>query len=142
MMLDYILSKESIYRFERFKSGEDCLKNMHYKPDVVILDYNLPGMSGYDILLELKRQNPRLHVIMLTSNKDKKLAEELIKAGADDCINKQGHGERQVIEKLYALLEKEPQQEPLKWYQKLFSPSYSYIFLMVLLLILGMLYYS
>lgn len=105
MMLDYTLTKDSVYKFSSFKSGEECLQNLKQDPDVIILDYNLPGMNGYDTLLEIKKYDPNIHVLMLTSNKDMKLALKLLKAGADDYILKQGVGEKQVIEKIEALIE-------------------------------------
>lgn len=104
MMLDYILSKDSVYKFSSFKSGEECLQNLSQNPDVIILDYALPGMNGYDTLLEIKKYNPAIHVLMLTNNKDMKLALKLLQAGADDYILKQGHGEKQIIDKIEALL--------------------------------------
>jgi len=104
MMLDYILSKDSVYKFSSFRSGEECIQNLGLKPDVVILDYALPGMNGYDTLLEIKKYNPATHVLMLTNNKDMKLALKLLQAGADDYILKQGNGEIQIIEKIEALL--------------------------------------
>lgn len=104
MMLDYILSKDSIYQFVNFKSGEECIKNLYLDPDIIILDYGLPGINGYETLLEIKKQNPRIHVVMLSNNQDKDLPEKLIKAGADDYILKQGNGEKQIIEKIEAIL--------------------------------------
>jgi DNA-binding NarL/FixJ family response regulator len=104
MMLDYILSKDSIYHFVSFKSGEECLKNLYLNPDIIILDHGLPGISGYDTLVQIKKYNPNVHVIMLSGNKDKILAGQLIKAGADDFILKQAHGEKQIIKKIEAIL--------------------------------------
>jgi DNA-binding NarL/FixJ family response regulator len=104
MMLDYILSKDSVYNFVSFRSGEDCLKNLYMKPDIIILDYGLPGINGYETLLEIKKRNPSTHVIILSSNKDKALAAKLLSSGADDFILKQGHGETQLIRRIEAVL--------------------------------------
>lgn len=143
LMLDYILSKESTCHFERYKSGEACLKNLYQKPVIVILDYTLPGMNGYDILLEIKRQNPAIHVVILTGNKDKKLAEELIRAGADDCILKQGHGERQVMEKIDEILNKrELENDRLFWQKQPPLGNFMYLILLLLLMALGIFYYT
>src|SRR5437867_3781676 len=84
MILDYILTKDSIYKFSSFKTGEECIKNLFRNPDVIILDYGLPGINGFDTLLEIKKQNPQIHVVILSSNTDKKLAARLMNAGADD----------------------------------------------------------
>lgn len=107
MMLDYILSKDSIYRFVSFKSGEECIANLYLNPDVIILDYGLPGKNGYETLLEIKKYNPEIHVIMLTNNDEKNTINNTLTAGADDYILKQGHGENQIIEKIEAILIKD-----------------------------------
>lgn len=107
MMLDYILSKDSIYQFVSFKSGEECIENLYLNPDVIILDYGLPGMNGYQTLLEIKKHNPDIHVVMLTNNNDKHMMDTILKAGADDYVLKQGHGETQIIEKIEAILAKD-----------------------------------
>lgn len=138
MMLDYILSKDSIYRFENFKSGEECIKHLSQNPDVIILDYNLPGMSGYDTLLEIKKYNPNIHVFILSGNKDKELAIKLFHAGADDFILKQGHGEKQIIEKIEAILNKDEIREEacLKSKNKLLIKKVVYPILAVALIII------
>ena len=104
MMLDYILSKDSMYRFVSFKSGEECIKNLYLRPDVIILDYGLPGMNGYETLLEIKKYDPAIHVVMLTTHREPGLEKKLLEAGADDFVQKQGHGELQVIQKIEAIL--------------------------------------
>lgn len=104
MMLDYILSKDSIYKFVSFKSGEECLKNLYLNPDIIILDYGLPGIDGYQTLLEIKKSNPHIHVVMLSSHNDQELVKRVMAAGADDFILKQGHGEAQIIEKIEHIL--------------------------------------
>lgn len=104
MMLDYVFSKDTVYKFSSFKTGEECIRNLRQKPKAIILDHNLPGMNGYEVLLEIKRRDPSIHVIMLTNQNDMKLALKLLQAGADDFVLKQGHGEKQVIEKVENLL--------------------------------------
>lgn len=104
MMLDYILSKDSVYQFVSFRSGEECLENLYMNPDVIILDYGLPGINGYSTLVEIKRRNPDTHVIILSNNKDKNLAAKLLAAGADDYILKQGRGENQIIKRIDEVL--------------------------------------
>ncbi|MGZ4048550.1 MAG: response regulator, partial [Bacteroidia bacterium] len=104
MMLDYILSKDSIYEFVHFKSGEECLANLHLNPDIIILDYGLPGMNGYETLLEIKKYNPNIHVVFLSNNEDEKLKRKLLKAGADYYVLKQGHGEKEIVDKIDMIL--------------------------------------
>lgn len=52
---------ESVY------SGEEALDKIpHFMPDVVILDLQLPNMSGLDVLSQVKVIDPTIEVILLT----------------------------------------------------------------------------
>ena len=42
-------------------------------PDVVFLDENMPGMSGLETLLEIKKQHPVIRVVMITKSEDEDL---------------------------------------------------------------------
>jgi DNA-binding NarL/FixJ family response regulator len=139
MMLDYILSQKTTYQFLSFKSGEDCLKKLYLNPEIIILDYWLPGINGYDTLLEIKKQNFRIHVIMLSSNKDIALAEKVLRAGADDYILKQGHGETQVINKIEAILKKDTLEEVFynKMKKKSILQKMAYFILLLVIISLG-----
>jgi len=55
---------------------------------MVITDARLGGMSGYDLLPELKKRYPELPVLMITAYATPKLAVEAIKAGAIDYLAK------------------------------------------------------
>src|ERR1044072_8698864 len=81
-MLDYIFSKSILYRFLDFRSGEDCLRNMHLHPEIVVLDHQLEGMNGFETLQEIKEQHPDVHVMMLLRENDSKLPAEFMNAGA------------------------------------------------------------
>ncbi|RYD85947.1 MAG: response regulator transcription factor [Verrucomicrobiaceae bacterium] len=49
-------------------SAEEALEKIpSYRPDVVLMDINLPGISGIDCIRELKKRLPRLEVVMLTA---------------------------------------------------------------------------
>src|SRR5688572_22617184 len=49
-------------------SAEEALEKIpSYRPDVVLMDINLPGISGIDCIRDLKKKLPRLEVVMLTA---------------------------------------------------------------------------
>ncbi|MDF2436650.1 MAG: sigma-54-dependent Fis family transcriptional regulator [Bacteroidota bacterium] len=137
MMLDYILSKDSIYQFVSFKSGEECIENLYLNPDVIILDYGLPGMNGYETLLEVKKKNPNIHVVILSNNEDKKLRAQLLEAGADDFVMKQGHGENQIIDKIEDILSRDEMQKKTTELKKKPMAKAMYFVLVFALLALG-----
>src|ERR687892_469560 len=59
------------------------------EPDLLLLDVNLPGMSGLDFLRELKGSNGNAPlVIIVTAHGSERMAVEAVKAGAYDYLSK------------------------------------------------------
>ena len=61
--------------------------------DVVVLDINIPGRDGIDLLKDFQRDKPDLPVLMLTAYPIKEFAIRCIQAGAAGYINKQAPAE-------------------------------------------------
>lgn len=59
-----------------------------YKPDSVLLDIQLPDKDGITVLRELKKQTPKLKVIMITGKEEKEYQAKAKKYGAIDYITK------------------------------------------------------
>jgi DNA-binding NarL/FixJ family response regulator len=57
-------------------------------PDVVLMDINLPGMSGIQCVEELKRKAPKLEVLMLTTYDNGDLIFGALRAGANGYVLK------------------------------------------------------
>jgi DNA-binding NarL/FixJ family response regulator len=56
--------------------------------DLVLLDIALPGIDGLDVLQALKRDHPKLPVLMLSTYPEKQYAVRCIKLGASGYLNK------------------------------------------------------
>ena len=69
-------------------SAEEGLALLEQEPDLVLLDIQLPGMSGMDLLLTIKEQQPDCAVIMVTATADLSVAVKAMKDGAFDYIPK------------------------------------------------------
>jgi two-component system KDP operon response regulator KdpE len=69
-------------------SGEQAffMVNNH-NPDMIILDLNLPDISGYEILQKIRKDSP-IPIIMLTIEDSDKEKVKLLDAGADDYLTK------------------------------------------------------
>ncbi|MDO8715732.1 MAG: response regulator transcription factor [Dehalococcoidales bacterium] len=68
-------------------NGEEAIDAVQkHRPDVVILDINLPGMNGVDVCRRIAEY--RIPVIMLTATGDLGIEEKCLGFGADDYITK------------------------------------------------------
>jgi len=56
--------------------------------DAVVLDVNMPGRSGPEILRDVKQERPRLPVLVLSMYTEDQYAVRMIKAGADGYVTK------------------------------------------------------
>ena len=63
-------------------------KTKEFKPDVILLDYQLPDGDGIALIPKLLQLNPSLKIIMLTSFADSNLIMDAVKAGAKGYLTK------------------------------------------------------
>jgi DNA-binding NarL/FixJ family response regulator len=83
-------------------SGESALKLLPAcTPDVVLMDINLPGMSGIECTALLKQRLPKLQILMVTIYSNNKSVFEALKVGASGYLLKNVSSEeviRSIIE--------------------------------------------
>ncbi len=82
------LEKED-YEVWTAESGEEGFNVFQTEvPDIVLLDMNLPGVSGIEILESIKKLNREVIVIIITAHGDIGMAVSAIKLGAYDFVEK------------------------------------------------------
>ena len=91
-----------------FSTGARALEYLAQKderPDLIILDIEMPIMSGYDILEQIKKTDhlKNVPVIFLTSNHEKEQVMKAVTGGVKDYVVKPTNKEI-LLKKLYALL--------------------------------------
>lgn len=70
-------------------SGDDALRIFaKEKPGLIFLDIKMTGMSGLDVLKQIKQQNKSVKVVMLTVMADALTKEKAKELGADDFVTK------------------------------------------------------
>ncbi|HET8656627.1 MAG TPA: response regulator transcription factor [Longimicrobiaceae bacterium] len=89
-LVAYHLARES-YRVRTVASGPEALRAVELeRPDLVVLDVMLPGVSGLDVLEELRRrpETSEVPVLLLTARKDEQDRIAGFRVGADDYVAK------------------------------------------------------
>ncbi len=96
------------YLVETAHSGVQALEKVkNFEPHIVLLDIQMPEMDGMKALQIIKRENPKIKVIMVTAVETQEKIEEAMRFGADNYITKPlslEYLENEVQEKLKDLL--------------------------------------
>ncbi len=86
-----------------YRSAEDALKVLcNSKPEIMLTDIGLPGMSGVELIRKAKEEMPALEIMAHTVFEDRENVFSAIKAGASGYILK-GSSPREIIESIHAL---------------------------------------
>jgi len=124
MMLQDYLSKYSTFETKVFHSGEECLKNLSLKPQVVFLDYNFDkvgknAMNGTEILKEIKAASPDTEVVMFSGQDRIEVAVNSMKYGAFDYIVKNESAFHRSENVIFNIIKRMKLQGEAKLYKKL-----------------------
>jgi DNA-binding NtrC family response regulator len=87
MLRDFLIKEgHHVLEAENGESAIQMVSNHHF--DLLLLDYKMPGMSGLDVLKEVKKINHEMDVVIITAYGTIETAVEAIKVGAIDYITK------------------------------------------------------
>jgi DNA-binding NtrC family response regulator len=94
-----------------FISGEDCIKSISLRPNIIIQDYKLQGISGINVLKRFKKALPKCEFIFLSGQDNVDIAVNTVKLGAFDYIVKNETALQRLLQKIenitkYQLLRK------------------------------------
>lgn len=64
----------------------ECLRQEHF--DLLLLDLNMPGISGVDLITRVKAHRPELPILVLSMHNEPQVAARALKAGANGYITK------------------------------------------------------
>ena len=96
---DHILMREGIRQLLEFdgtievvdeaSDGIECLEKItQSKPDILLLDINMPKKNGIDVLEEIKKKNIKVKVLILTVHNEVEYLLRAVDIGADGYILK------------------------------------------------------
>jgi len=70
-------------------NSDECQEAIRrFSPNIVLLDYHLPGKNGDELYKIIKQAHPKAHVIVLSANDSSKTVVELVKLGVRDYVIK------------------------------------------------------
>ena len=100
---NFISLSQEFTILDTFKTAEEALYDIpKLKPDIVIMDINLPGMNGIECIRQVKDKSPATQFMMFTVYENDEKVFEALKAGASGYLLK-NTGLIQLIESLKEL---------------------------------------
>lgn len=101
------------YVCQEASSGTEALKILSRANEIglVILDVMMPGLSGTDVLREIKKKDANLGIIIITGHSSEDVAIEALKGHADDYIEKPLDLDKiqSIIERIFRSKNKDPE---------------------------------
>ena len=79
-------------------SGKECRNALRKElPDVILLDINLPDVSGIDLCKEIKTENPEIKIVALSSFNEYTIVRRMIENGASGYVVKNAMPEEIIL---------------------------------------------
>lgn len=92
------------YEIKIFETAEDCILSINERaPDLIVTDFYLPGMTGFDLMTNMKDRLPETRFILLSSTEDGNLVLELIRKGVRNYVIK----DKDVIKNIHETIAEE-----------------------------------
>ncbi len=92
--------------FLLFDNGMDCLQQFHLLPDIVLLDHDMSGINGIELLKEIKAIHDDVYVIMISGQKNPEARINALRHGVYAFIAKDEQDLRALEQTLMLIVEK------------------------------------
>ncbi len=90
----FLETEPSITEIGEASTGNEALNALRKKTwNLVLMDINMPGRSGLDILRHVKASYPQVHVLIMSSLAEEQYARNVLRAGASGYLSKGGSPE-------------------------------------------------
>jgi len=76
------------------KAAEECAD---MRPDVLLMDITMPGLSGLDSIALVRKASPRTKIVMLTHHEGESFVDQALKAGAEGYLSKDSQPEELIL---------------------------------------------
>jgi len=135
MIVGYLQSKK-FQNLKTFKTGEECLKNMLLKPDIIVLDYSFEGITGLELMKRVKADHPDIDFIFLSGQNDVEVAVNIMKMGAADYIVKNENALVNLVNAIEYLITSTKKEKVKKGFQIGVIGFFIMMFLLIMVIIL------
>lgn len=109
LLLKRFLADKSIAEFKVLRA--DCLVQAEQfiqkdKPDIILLDLNLPDGQGLKTFVQMIRHSPEVPIIILTGNDDHEIAIKAVQDGAQDFLVKGKFDKNLLVRSIHYAIER------------------------------------
>jgi len=93
-LASYLMVTQDIKLIGEASDGQEAIEVCNnLKPDVVLMDLMMPRMGGVEAIRAIRKQNPSIQIIALTSFQERELVEDVLREGAISYLLKNVTGE-------------------------------------------------
>lgn len=93
-LASYLMVTQDIKLVGEAADGQEAIEVCaNLKPDVVLMDLMMPRMGGVEAIRAIRKQNPSIQIIALTSFQERELVEDVLREGAISYLLKNVSGE-------------------------------------------------
>jgi len=82
------LKSNNQYEISLLVSGAECLKKLHLNPDIVLLDFGLPDISGLELMQKINKYDASINCVIISGQTDIDVVVKAYRLGASDYIIK------------------------------------------------------
>ena len=122
-LLEIELMENADLIIELYATGEECIRNLHHNPDIIILDYHLDGieknaMNGIEVLDKIKAYNPEIPVIILSCQDKIEVAVNCMHHKASEYIVKSETAFLRLKQSMTNIFHAQKLEKTLNWYME------------------------
>ncbi len=130
------LKHKKFSNIQTFSHSEECLKAIHQKPDIIILNYYIEGMTGLELMKRVQSDHPEIDFIFLSGQNDVEIAVNIMKMGAADYIVKNDKAPDNHIKSIEYLISSTRSRKVKKGFQIGVIGFFILLFLTIMIIIL------
>ncbi len=130
------LQQKKFNNLKTFKTGEECLKSVHLKPDIIVLDYSFEGITGLELMKRTRAEHPEIDFIFLSGQNNLEVAVNIMKMGASDYIVKNAQAPHNLLREIEFLISTNKAEKVKKGFQVGVIGFFIMLFLIIMIIIL------